>query len=85
MVKVSINEIKRFAWEQMDSMWHNQSPFKTRDMVCFTYKNYIVVNPWMNEKTTQKVNPFTYYGRKKTNDFITKAINRFEKQKEKVE
>jgi hypothetical protein len=71
---ITIEEVKQFAWQQMDYMWHNHSAFKTTGMVSFEYKGYCVVNPWMDEKTEYPVNPYKYYGKTKTDTFIAEAI-----------
>lgn len=73
-----MDDIKEFAWQQMDAMWHNQSEFNTYGMVQFTHKGYTVVNPWMDEKTDNPVDPYEYYGKKKTDYFIKEARKRIE-------
>lgn len=75
-MEVTLEEVKQFAWQQMDYMWHNQSALKTCGMIQFTHKGYMVVNPWMDEKTQKEVNPYQYYGKKKTDYFIKMAISR---------
>lgn len=73
-IYLSEKSIKEFAWQQMDAMWHNQTAFKTYGMVSFTYKGYIVVNPWMDERTIHTVNPYIYYSKRKVRKFIKNAI-----------
>ena len=72
-MKITIEQIKEFAWQQMDGMWHDNSGLATINMVKFTYKGYCVVNPWMDEKTQRNVNPYKYYGKDKTEYFIGEA------------
>lgn len=73
-MKVTLADVKDFAWRQMDGMWHDGSGLATTDMVRFIFKGYVVVNPWMDEKTQRKVNPYKYYGRKRTKRFIRRAV-----------
>lgn len=73
-MKVTLADVKDFAWKQMDGMWHDGSGLATTDMVRFIFKGYVVVNPWMDEKTQRKVNPYKYYGRKRTRRFIRRAV-----------
>lgn len=73
-MKVTLADVKDFAWRQMDGMWHDGSGLATTDMVRFIFKGYVVVNPWMDEKTQRKVNPYKYYGRKRTRRFIRRAV-----------
>ena len=73
--------VKEFADKQMNAMWHNQSAFKTTGMIKFYYKGYVVVNPWMDEKTEKPVNPYKYYGTKKTKAFIKKVLKRLNEEK----
>lgn len=73
-MKVTLADVKDFAWGQMDGMWHDGSGLATTDMVRFIFKGYVVVNPWMDEKTQRKVNPYKYYGRKRTKRFIRRAV-----------
>lgn len=53
-----IEQVKEFAWQQMDVMWHDGSGLATINMVKFAYKGYCVVNPWMDEKTEKSVDPY---------------------------
>lgn len=73
-MKVTLADVKDFAWRQMDGMWHDGSGLATTDMVRFIFRGYVVVNPWMDEKTQRKVNPYKYYGRKRTRRFIRQAV-----------
>lgn len=68
--------VRKFAWQQMDAMWHNQSEFKTVGMIQFDYKDYVVVNPWMDETTSKEVEPYSYYGKNRVDTFITQALER---------
>jgi len=79
-MKVTIEKIKEFAWQQMDGMWHDQSGTATMDMVRFTHNGYCVVNPWMDEKTQKDVDPYQSYGKEKTDHFIREATKKIEKQ-----
>ena len=73
-MKVTLADVKDFAWRQLDAMWHDNSGTATISMVRFDYKGYCIVNPWMDEKTQRKVNPYKYYGRKRTKRFIRRAV-----------
>ena len=77
-MKVTIETIKIFAWNQMDAMWHDGSGLATTDMVKFTHKGWVVVNPWMDEKTEKEVDPYQYYGKRKTDNFISEASKRIQ-------
>jgi hypothetical protein len=72
--------VKNFAWQQMDYMWHNHFTFKTTGMVSFEYKEYCVVNTWMDEKTEKPVNPYKYYGKRRTEQLIKEATERIKVQ-----
>jgi hypothetical protein len=71
-----LEKVKQYAWQQMDAMWHNHSVFKTTGMVSFEHKGYTVVNPWLDEKTEKAVNPYSYYGKEKTEYFIREVKKR---------
>lgn len=75
-MEITIESVKNFAWNQMDAMWHDGSGLSTINMVKFTYKGYVVVNPWMDEKTEKEVNPYQYYGKQRTERFIEEATDR---------
>lgn len=75
-MEITIEDVKNFAWNQMDSMWHDGSGLATVDMVKFIYKGWIVVNPWMDEKTETEVNPYQYYGKRRTERFIEEATEK---------
>lgn len=79
--EISIEVIRAFAWKQMDAMWHNNSGLATLNMVKFHYKDYVVVNPWMDEKTEKEVNPYLYYGKSETERFIEDAKKRIIRRK----
>lgn len=79
-MKVTIEQIKEFAWQQMDGMWHDHSGAATLNMVRLTHKGYCVVNPWMDEKTQKEVDPYQYYGKEKTDRFIQEATRKIEKR-----
>lgn len=82
----NLENIKNFAWNQMDAMWHDNSGLATINMVKFYYKGYIVVNPWMDEKTIKSVNPYKYYGKRRTKKFIKQVLREMKRQKiKKVE
>ena len=72
-MKITIEEVKEFAWQQMDGMWHTQTGNPTFGMVQFVHHGYAVVNPWMDEKTKINVDPYEYYGKQKTERFIEEA------------
>ena len=44
-MEITIEQVKEFAWQQLDAMWHDNSGTATVNMVKFTYKGYCVVNP----------------------------------------
>lgn len=75
-MKVTIENVRQFAWEQMDAMWHDNSGTATINMVKFTFKGYCVVNPWMDEKTKKEVNPYQYYGKRRTEHFIEEVTKK---------
>ncbi len=81
-MKITIEQVKDFAWQQLDAMWHDNSGTATIDMVKFDYKGYCIVNPWMDEKTEKSVDPYTYYGKRRTEQFIEKAIRTIKRNKE---
>ena len=81
-MEITIEQVKELAWQQMDAMWHDNSGTATIDMVKFTYKGYCVVNPWMDEKTQKAVDPYKYYGKRRTEQFIEKAIRTIKRNKE---
>lgn len=72
--------VKNFAWNQMDAMWHDDSGLSTLNMIKFYYKGYVVVNPWMDEKTRKSVNPYKYYGKKRTKKFIKQVLQEMRRQ-----
>lgn len=72
-MEITIEQVKEFAWQQLDAMWHDNSGLATIDMVKFTHNGYCVVNPWMDEKTRKAVDPYKYYGKHKTEQFIEEA------------
>lgn len=80
-MKVTLADVKAFAWRQMDGMWHDGSGLATTDMVRFIFKGYVVVNPWMDEKTQRKVNPYKYYGSRRTRRFIRKAVKAIQRDR----
>ena len=73
LMEKTIEDVKTFAWQQMDAMWHDNYGDSTINMVKFSHNGYVVVNPWMDEKTEKSVNPYDYYGKKKTDLFIEEA------------
>ncbi len=73
-MEITIEQIKEFAWQQMDAMWHDNSGTATINMVKFDYKGYCIVNPWMDEKTEKAVDPYQYYGKRRTEQFVKEAI-----------
>ena len=77
----NLENVKNFAWNQMDAMWHDNSGLATTTMVKFYYKGYIVVNPWMDEKTRKSVNPYKYYGKKRTKKFIRQVLREMKQKK----
>ncbi len=81
-MEITIEQVKEFAWQQMDAMWHDGSGLATIDMVKFTHKGYCVVNPWMDEKTEKNVDPYQYYGKRKTEHFIEEAIRTIQRNRE---
>ena len=78
-MEITIEQVKEFAWQQMDAMWHDNSGLATLNMVKFYYKDYVVVNPWMDEKTQMPVDPYRYYGKDKTECFIEEAKKKIAK------
>lgn len=81
-----MDEIKEFAWQQMDGMWHDGSGLAVNSMVKFEFKGYWVVNPWMDEETKHAVNPYKYYGVSRTKKFInaaTAVLSRYKKMDER--
>ena len=81
-MKITIEQVKDFAWQQLDAMWHDNSGTATVDMVKFTHKGYCVVNPWMDEKTQKEVDPYKYYGERRTEQFIYEAIRTIQHNRE---
>lgn len=77
----NLENIKNFAWNQMDAMWHDNSGLATINMVKFYYKGYVVVNPWMDEKTIKNVNPYKYYGKRRTKKFMKQVLREMKRQK----
>lgn len=75
-MKITMEDVKKFAWQQMDAMWHDGSGTATIDMVKFSHKGYFVVNPWMDEKTQKDVDPYKYYGKQTTERFIEEATKK---------
>lgn len=53
-MEITIEQVKEFAWWQMDAMRHDNSGTATINMVKFTHKGYCVVNPWMDEKRKRR-------------------------------
>jgi len=39
-IKVTMESVKNFAWNQMDAMWHDGSGLATVDMVKFKFNGY---------------------------------------------
>lgn len=39
-IKVTMESVKNFAWNQMDAMWHDGSRLATVDMVKFEFNGY---------------------------------------------
>lgn len=85
MKEIPIEEVKNFAWNQMDAMWHDGSGLATTDMVKFIYKGWIVVNPWMDEKTQKEVDPYKYYGKRRTERFIEEAMRKIRTYRRPIE
>ncbi len=81
-MEITIEQIKEFAWQQMDAMWHDGSGLATINMVKFAYKGYCVVNPWMDEKTEKSVDPYQYYGERRTEQFMEEAIRTIQHNQE---
>ena len=81
-MKITIEQVKDFAWQQLDAMWHDNSGTATVDMVKFTHKGYYIVNPWMDEKTQKEVDPYKYYGGRRTEQFIDEAIRTIQHNRE---
>lgn len=81
-MRVTMKYVKDFAFRQMDGMWHDGSGLATTNMVKFIFKKYVVVNPWMNETTQRKVNPYKYYGKKRTKRFIRRAVKVIQRDRE---
>ena len=75
-IKVTMESVKNFAWNQMDAMWHDGSGLAIVDMIKFEFNGYWVVNPWMDEKTEKSVNPYEYYGKWRTERFIEEVIEK---------
>ena len=75
-MRVTMKDVKDFAFRQMDGMWHDGSGLATVDMVKFDFNGYWVVNPWMDEKTEKSVNPYEYYGKQRTQPFIEEVIEK---------
>ena len=73
-MEITIEQVKEFAWQQLDAMWHDNSGTATINMVRFDYKGYCIVNPWMDEKTEKAVDPYRYYGKQRTEQFVKEAI-----------
>jgi len=81
-MEITIEQVKEFAWQQLDAMWHDNSGTATADMVKFTHKGYYIVNPWMDEKTQKAVDPYKYYGERRTEQFIDEAIRTIKRNRE---
>lgn len=83
-MEITIERIKEFAWQQMDAMWHDNYGTDTLRMVKFTYKGYVVVNPWMDEKTQKSVDPYEYYGKRRTERFIEEACRKITLREKRI-
>lgn len=81
-MRVTMKDVKDFAFRQMDGMWHDGSGLATTNMVKFIFKKYVVVNPWMDETTQRKVNLYKYYGKKRTKRFIRRAVKVIQRDRE---
>ena len=81
-MKITIEQVKDFAWQQLDAMWHDNSGTATVDMGKFTHKGYCVVNPRMDEKTQKEVDPYKYYRERRTEQFIDEAIRTIQHNRE---
>ena len=44
-MEITIEQVKEFAWQQLDAMWHDNSGTATISMVRFDYKGYCIVHP----------------------------------------
>lgn len=75
-MEITIEDVKTFAWQQMDAMWHDNYGDSTINMVKFSHNGYVVVNPWMDEKTEKSVNPYEYYGKQRTERFIEEVTEK---------
>lgn len=84
-MEITIEQVKEFARQQMDAMWHDNSGTATIDMVKFTHKGYCVVNPWMDEKTQKEVDPYKYYGKHKTERFIEETMRKINTYRSPIE
>lgn len=88
-VKEHIKIAERLAWEQIDGILHSDGYYDLNNYVHFKHKSKEIVDPWINEETHyngtpwpdhknlgEGVNPFEYYGKKKTAAFIEEIIMR---------
>ena len=68
-----ISRAKEYAYEQIDWIIHHN--FRdTRGCVSLMYRGEPVYDPWMDENGINEVDPFMYYGEKKTMEFIWKIL-----------
>ena len=81
-MEITIEQVKEFAWQQLDAMWHDNSGTATINMVRFDYKGYCIVNPWMDEKTEKAVDPYRYYGKQRTERFVKEVIRTIQHNRE---
>lgn len=91
-VLAHIDEAKRLADEQLDYIIHSNGYYNIEDYVYFKHKGKIILNPWVNPEVNSKgillsdsensdysVDPFEYYGCKKTAAFVEEILMKSEK------
>lgn len=68
-----IERAKEYAFMQQDWLVHHNF-MDTRECVFIQYRGKLISDPWMDEKCEKPVDPFAYYGEKKTTDFIWEIL-----------
>ena len=51
----TIEDVKTFAWQQMDAMWHDNYGDSTINMVKFSHNGYVVVIRGLTKKQRKRM------------------------------
>lgn len=70
----SIEQAKKYAWEQADWIAHRNGYFSMKECVFFYHKGQVVFNPWLDLMGNSIEDPFSYYGKEKMNEFCRRII-----------